>query len=256
MTEWLVAFAIFALCVLAILLFIQNAQGMKGDVNAAQAEFQQQVGYEYVSALTPKASSARRKTTPEGILTHYFSVYSEPGATVTMQTWELASPQPRTAFQLVEKKLVSTTRAFLNLVGPFKRTLAVIYPGPVPLGDADLDSRFALYSKEAGTATAIVRQPELRQELLALTSVTLLVDESGAIFCDPTDANVWAWGASRTDVNPAPAVRSAIKVHMAVERLLRRLVGRNSNNNGCREIEELNTEVSDEKEDWLYGGVH
>jgi hypothetical protein len=231
MTAWLVAFIILALGALALLLFIRRIQRMKGAVTAARAEFQQQVGYEYVSALTPKASPARRKTTPEGIFTHYFSVYSEPGATVTVQTWELASPQPRTGFQLVEKKLVSTTRALLNLVGPFQRTLTVVYPGPFPLGEADLDARFALYTDDVAAARAIVRQPELRQELLAFASVTLLIDEAGAMFCDPTDANVWACGASRTDVNPALAVRSAIKVHMAVERLLRRAVHRESGNN-------------------------
>jgi hypothetical protein len=39
MTEWFAAFTIFVLCALALLLFIRRTQGMKGDINAARAEF-------------------------------------------------------------------------------------------------------------------------------------------------------------------------------------------------------------------------
>jgi hypothetical protein len=226
MLGWSIALTIVALCAVALVITIRKTRAMKGDVDDARAAFRQQVGYEYVSALTRKATEhGRRKDTPDGVLTHYFEVYSEAGATVTAQAWRLESPQQRTSFQLVEKKLVSTSRAFLNLVGPFQRTVTVSYPGPYPMGDADLDARFALYANDAASARAIVRQPELRSAVLELASVTLLVDESGAIFCDPTDANVYAWGASRMQLNPAPAIRSAAKVHVAVERLLRRIVG-------------------------------
>lgn len=224
MMTWLIALTILALCALALILFIRKVRGMKGDVDAAQAEFLQKVGYEYVSTLTLKASPTRRKNTPEGVFTHYFDVYSEAASKVTVQAWQLDCPKPRVSFQLVEKKLVGATRALLNLVGPFKRTLTLHYPGPHPLEDAELDARFTLYANDATAAARILRQPDLRNGLLELASVSLLVDESGATFCDPTDANVYAWGASRADVNPAPAIRSAAKVHVAVERLLRRLV--------------------------------
>jgi hypothetical protein len=225
MMAWSITLTIVALCALSLAVLLRKTRAMKGDVDAARAAFRQQVGYEYVSALTLKSSPARCKETPDGVLTHYFEVYSEAGATVTAQAWRLESPQQRTSFQLVEKKLVSTSRALLNLVGPFKRTVTLIYPGPFPIGDADLDARFALYANDAAAASVIVRQPELRRGLLELAWVALLVDESGSIFCDPTDANVYAWGASRMQVSPAPAIRSAAKVHVAVERLLRRIVG-------------------------------
>jgi hypothetical protein len=142
-----------------------------------------------------------------------------------VEAWQLESPKPRPCFQLIEKKLLSTTRALLNLAGPFKYTLTLAYPGPYPLDDADLDARFGLYAADPAVAASIIRQPDLRNRLLELASVNLRVDESGATFCDPTAANVFASGASRTDVNPAPAIRSAARVHVAVERLLRRAVG-------------------------------
>lgn len=225
MIVWLVVLLIVAASAGAIILFIRKAKGMKGDVDAARAEFLQQVGYGYVSSLTPASSPVRRKNTPQGSFTHEFEVYSKGGSKVTTQSWELASPNPsRTSFQLVEKKMLSSGRALLNLVGPTKRTLTIAYPGPHPVGDAELDARFALYANDARGAVAIVRQPDLRKALLELASVYLLVDESGATFCDPTDDNVYAWGASRTDVSPAPAIRAAAKVHRAVERLLSRAV--------------------------------
>jgi len=225
MSGWLVVLIIVALGAGALILFIRKVQGMKGDVDAARAEFLQQVGYEYVSTLTRKSSPVRRKNTPDGGLNHYFEVYTEGGSRVTVQAWTLECPKPsRTSFQLVEKKLVGATRKLLNLVGPFKRTLTLAYPGPHPIGDAELDARFALYANDVAAAVWIVRQPDLRKGLLELASVSLIVDESGATFCDPTDANMYA-GASRTDVSPAPAIRSAAKVHVAVERLLRRAVG-------------------------------
>src|SRR5207302_344055 len=162
---------ILTLLALALILFVRKTQGMKRDVDAARAEFLQRVGYEYVSALTPKSSLARRKNTPEGAISHYFDVYSEPAGKVTAQAWQLESPKPRISFQLVEKKAVGTTRALLNLVGPFKRTLTLMYPGPYQLGDAELDARFALYANDAAAATSIVRQPDLRKELLELAWV-------------------------------------------------------------------------------------
>ena len=225
MNGWLLVLPIVALCAGALILFIRKMQGLKGAVDAARAEFLQKVGYEYVSALTRKSSPVRRKSTSEGTFTHYFEVYSESGSRVTVQAWELECPKPsRTSFQLVEKKLVGVTRALLNLVGPFKRTLTLAYPGPHPIGDAELDARFAFYSNDPAAAARIVRQPDLRKGLLELASVSLLVDQSTATFCDPTDANVYAWGASRTDVSPVPAIQSAAKVHVAVEQLLRRAV--------------------------------
>ena len=83
---------------------------------------------------------------------------------------------------------------------------------------------FSLYSHDPATAAGIIRQPDFRKGLLELSSVNLLVDESKATFCDPTDSNVYAWGASRTDVNPAPAIRAAARVPVAVEQLLTRAV--------------------------------
>jgi len=228
MIAWIAGLAIVALCVGALIWYIRKMQGFKADVDAARAEFLQKVGYEYVSALTLKSNPVRRKNTPQGGFTHYFETYSEAGAKVTVQAWELDCPKPsRTSFQIVEKKMVGVTRALLNMVSPVKRTLTVAYPGPHPMGDPELDARLALYANDAASAVGIVRQPEFRKELLEMASVNLRVDESGATFCDPTDANVYAWGASRTDLSPATSIRSAARVHVAVERLLRRAVGGN-----------------------------
>ena len=99
MNGWLVVLLIVALCAGALILFIRKVKGMKGDVDAARAEFLEKIGYQYVSALTWKSSPVRRKSAPEGGFTHYFEVYSEGRSTVTVQAWtleclELRPPQP------------------------------------------------------------------------------------------------------------------------------------------------------------------
>src|SRR5438045_8127055 len=104
MIVWLVALTILTLCAVALILLVRKTQGMKGEVDAARVDFLQRVGYEYASALTPKSTMARHKNTPEGAFRHYFDVYSESGARVSAQAWQLESPKPRTSFQLVEKK--------------------------------------------------------------------------------------------------------------------------------------------------------
>jgi hypothetical protein len=65
----------------------------------------------------------------------------------------------------------------------------------------------------------------VKKALLELASVSMIVDASGASFADPNDTNVYASGASRLDLSPAPAIRSAIRVHLAVEQLLKRVIG-------------------------------
>ena len=223
---WVIGIVVIVVCVVALGLFIKKMMGLRGEVDAAKAEFLHQVGYEYASALTLNPSPHREKSTPQGKFTHYFEVYSEGNARITAQSWRLdTSTPPRTAFQLVDKKLVGNMRAFVNLIGPIKHTLTIVYPGPYPIGDAELDGRFALYSSDVPSACAVIQQPEVRKALLDLVSVSLIVDESGARFADPGDANVYASGASRVDVNPTPAIRSATRVHLAVERLLERTAG-------------------------------
>jgi hypothetical protein len=123
------------------------------------------------------------------------------------------------SFQLIDKSLTGAMRTFLNLVGPTKRILTIIYPGPHPIGDAELD-RFSLYATNVPGAIAVIRQVAVRKALLSLASVSLIVDRTGASFADPSDTNVYAFGASRTDVNPAPAIRSAIRVHRTIEELV------------------------------------
>lgn len=206
-----------------LLLFIKKMMKLRVEVDAARAEFLQRTGYQYVSALTSKANPTRRKETPNGQFTHYFEIYSEAGKRVTAQSWWLATSQPpRVNFQVVDRKLIGAMRAFLNLVGPTKRTLEIIYPGPYATGDAEFDARFALFTSDFQAACSIVLQYEMRRALLSLASVSLRVDSGGASFGDPSDDNVYAMGASRTDVNPAPAIRAAANVHQAVEYVLNR----------------------------------
>jgi hypothetical protein len=49
-----------------LLLFIKKVRGLKGQVDAAKAEFRQQVGYEYASTLTVGQPPTRTKDTPQG----------------------------------------------------------------------------------------------------------------------------------------------------------------------------------------------
>jgi hypothetical protein len=209
-----------------VVLLVKKLTGMRKEVDAARAEFLQRTGYAYVSALTLKANPTRQKDTQSGRFTHYFEVYSEGAKRITAQSWQLDSRvPPRVPFQVVDRKLVGAMRAFLNVVGPTKRTLTIAYPGPYPTGDAEFDARFAVYSPDMRGACAIVLQPDLRRALLQLATVSLLVDGTGASFGDPSDDNVYGMGASRTDVSPAPAIRAAANVHQAVEYVLNRAVG-------------------------------
>lgn len=82
-------------------------------------------------------------------------------------------------------------RALLNLVGPISRTLTVKFPGPHSTGDAELDARFVLYAVDGGAA-GLVRRAEVKAALLELRDVSLLADESGVSFGDPSDSNVHA----------------------------------------------------------------
>jgi hypothetical protein len=212
--------------VLLLVLFVAKMKRLKGEVDAARAEFLQRTGYPYASALTLKGSPTRQKETPNGVFTHYFEIYSEGGKRITAQSWQLAARRPpAVGFQVVDRKLIGAMRAFLNVVGPTKRTLEIVYPGPVATGDAEFDARFALFTADPARACTIVLQYETRRALLSLASVSLRVDSSGASFGDPSDDNVYAMGASRTDVSPAPAIRAAATVHQAVEHLLNRAVG-------------------------------
>jgi hypothetical protein len=221
-----VVLLIAAGCGAALILFIKKMQGLKGEVNAAKADFLQQVGYEYASVLTVGSKPSRQKTTPQGTFTHHFEIYREGQQRITAQSWQLDTPQPpRANFQLIDKKLVGNLRAFLNLVGPVKRMLTIVHPGPHPTGDAELDARFALYAADVPGACAVLGDSELKKALLELASVSMIVDASGASFADPGDANVYASGASRFDISPAPAIRSALRVHLAVEQLLKRVTG-------------------------------
>ncbi|HZE98022.1 MAG TPA: hypothetical protein VE981_13415 [Planctomycetota bacterium] len=227
---WILAGVVVLVLVGALLLFIRKVAGMKGEVDAARAEFLQKVGYEYASGLTVGKPAGREKITPDGKFSYHYEVYSEGGKRITAQGWELAaSKPPRVTLQLIDKSLIGARQALMNLVGPVKRSMTVVYPGPHPIGDAELDARFALHSPNAEAAADFVRKPEMKKALLELVSVTLLVSDSGASFGDPGDANVYApgSGASRTDLNPAPSIRSAARVHLAVERLLRISVGGN-----------------------------
>lgn len=209
-----------------VLLLIKKMMKLRGEVDAARAEFLQRTGYQYVSALTLKAAPTRQKETQNGQFTHYFEIYSEGGKRITAQSWQLATRQPpRVSFQVVDRKLIGAMRAFLNVVGPTKRTLEIVYPGPFATGDAEFDARFALFTPDFEAARSIVLQYETRRALLGLASVSLRVDSSGASFGDPSDDNVYAMGASRTDMSPAPAIRAAANVHQAVEYVLNRAIG-------------------------------
>jgi hypothetical protein len=213
-------------CAAALILFIKKMQGLKGEVDAAKADFLQQVGYEYASMLTVGSKPSREKSTPQGKFTHHFEIYREGRQRITAQSWQLETPKPpRAAFQLIDKKLVGNLRALLNLAGPVKRTLTLVFPGPHPTGDAELDARVALYATDVPSACSVIREPGARKALLELASVSLIVDGSGASFADPGDANVYASGASRFNISPAPAIRSATRVHLAVEQLLKQVAG-------------------------------
>jgi len=209
------------LLVLVLVLFVKKMMGLKTEVDAARADFMKEVGYEYASALRPSPSPSRQKNTAQGLLTHYFEIYREGSKRITVQSWELKPNAPsRIQFQLVDKKLVGSTRKLLNIVGPVQRTVQIAFPGPHLTGDAEIDARFAFFSPEPERASAVLLKPEIRETLLSLASVYLRVDESGLLFGDPSDDNVYAAGASRMDVNPTPAIRAAIHVHQTVQALL------------------------------------
>ncbi len=225
MIFWIVVAGVVVICAGALWMFIRKVAGMKGDVDAAKAEFQQQVGYEYASGLTVGKDPTRRKSTPDGDFIHHYEVYSDGSYRVTAQSWLLEHPRPsKPSFQVVDKKLIGTTQKLLNLVGPVKRTITISMAGPHPIGDTDLDARFALYTADVPGSIAILRQPEVRKSLLDLAAVFLLADAGGVMFGDSTDANVYAQGASRTDLNPAPSIRSAARVHIAIEKLLKQVI--------------------------------
>jgi hypothetical protein len=221
----LLAIAFGLLLFAGILVLVIKGKRVRGEVTAAKAEFLRRVGYEYASGLTVSSSPLRRKMTPDGRLTHRYEVYTEGRSRVTAQGWQLECAARGPVFQLVDRKLLGNLQALLNVTGLSRRTLQIAYPGPHPTGDAALDAHFALFAPDAPSACAMVRQPAMRKALLDLASVCLLADAAGAHFGDPSDANVYASGASRTDINPAPAIRSGMRVHLAVEHLLRRAVG-------------------------------
>lgn len=209
-----------------IVLLVKKLAGMRKEVDAAKAEFLQRTGYEYVSMLTLKANPTRQKETPGGRFSHYFEIYTEGGKRITAQSWQLeARRPPRAHFQVVDRKLIGAMRSFLNVVGPTKRILSIAYPGPTATGDTEFDARFALFAPDVRNACSVVLQPEMRRALLSLASVSLIVDNTGASFGDPSDDNVYHMGASRTDMNPAPAIRAAAQVHGVVEHVLNLALG-------------------------------
>jgi hypothetical protein len=214
-----VCFLVMAGSVVGIVLLVKHLTGLRGAVDAARAEFLQVVGYPWASPLGGDPNRTRSKQTPAGVFTHTFDVRAEGSSQVTVQAWHLAA-RPAVSFQVIEKSLVGAGRALLNLVGPISRTLTVKFPGPHATGDAELDARFVLFATDAGAAAGVVRRTEVKAALLELRDVSLLADEQGVSFGDPSDSNVYAVGASRTDVSPVPSIRAAITVHQRVERLL------------------------------------
>ncbi|MGV3620543.1 MAG: hypothetical protein ACO1OB_06985 [Archangium sp.] len=73
-----------------------------------------------------------------------------------------------------------------------------------------------LHAPDAASASALVHRAEVKAVLAGLRDVSLLADESGISFADPSDAN----GANRFDASPVPSIRAAIVVHQRVEELL------------------------------------
>jgi hypothetical protein len=205
--------------VLSIVLLVKNLTGLRGEVDRARADFLTAVGYPWASSLGGDPNRTRSKQTTAGVFSHTFDVRAEGRGTVTAQSWHLAA-RPGVSFQLIEKSLVGAGRALLNLVGPVSRTLTVKFPGPHAIGDAELDARFVLHTNEPAAAGALLRRVELKAALAELKEVCLIADEDGISFGDPSDANVYASGASRFDVSPVPSIRAAITVHQRVERLL------------------------------------
>jgi hypothetical protein len=224
-----VVLLIVAGCGLGLVLFIHKMLGLEGEVDAAKAHFLRQVGDEYDSMPIVGSKPTSQETTPQGTFTRSFEICHEGRARVTARSRKLETQQhPRASFQLTDKKLVGNLRSFLDLAGPVKRTLSIVYPGPHPAGDAEPDASFVPYATDVPAASAVLREPEVKKALLDLASVSRIVDSSGASFADPGDSDVYASGASRVDPSPAPAIRSATRVHLAVEQILNRVAGARS----------------------------
>jgi len=104
------------------------------------------------------------------------------------QTWSAPAPAPISApFHLTERRNLQPSQgsATSNWRPAFDRM--------VPIGDPELDHRFALFTPvDEQRIRAIVTHPQLRQQLVASAYVDLRVMPDGARFSDPSDNNAVA----------------------------------------------------------------
>lgn len=174
------------------------------------------------SALARRLETRYVKPLADGERLDFHAVVAMEGNTrVRRQHWErtLAAP-PRVHLQIADRALSSTGKAVREAVTGAARTWHARYPGPIALGDPELDARFVVFATDAEVARRCVTGPALRGHLLACAEVDVATTPTSIRFDDPADRNLRDARGPREGLDPSPRIRASIPVHLRVEQIL------------------------------------
>ena len=142
---------------------------------------------------------------------------------VWSQTWSAPAPAPLSVpFHLTERKNLQPPNPQSNMQSNWRPA----FPQMVPIGDPELDHRFALFTPvDVARVRAIVTHPQLRQSLLTSAYVDLKVMPDGAHFSDSRDENaiamLGAQQAAHLDmVAPGKKMDDTVPMHERIANIL------------------------------------
>jgi len=227
------------LLVLGIVLGVVTAP-KPGAAGAVEAELRERTG---LAPVDNAAGTHLAGTRDLGTVRYEHRSHSEGGKDVSVGYWRLEPRDPPTVgLQLIERRLVPESvaaraaRAVADEVMGSRRTVQILYPGPVPIGVPALDERFLAFADDSAAVARLAADPELPTQLLACAELDLCVSAEGVTLHDPARLNLGALmgPVSALETDAAVVARATIVAHERVIALLQRVASRLGPRDGYR----------------------
>ncbi len=100
-----------------------------------------------------------------------------------------------------------------------------LFPGPVPLGNAELDARFVAFTDHPPALAAMASDPELVRLLQSCPELDLCLTPTAVVFGDPALVNLGGlMSAASIPRGPDQMHQESIAAHLHVQRVLERAI--------------------------------